>query len=417
MVRTLSLLFLTAFGLLAGLEYKYRWIFPRKFISHWDSSEGTRVPASSLSEQLETQLDEKILADFFTPNDFAKLVSYEVRPRFWTDQNEEYLKKQARKTIDETIVETLKDKENALAEMTLLPLLKENLSESFLKNFIKTVRLHNFVNATFQFDLFFTPKLHRQLSFEEELKSNQLINLNDVGNSYQDLMNEDQGQIEKILAAQMPYDGEKQFVGGSITLWMKVLDTAWNPLKPIPDPKKNAVKGFLRFRKYIRVNKKVSHTSNSGIVDMVHIEPLIENTPIYYTIDVIKTFNLGDLIPKLARLEVYPGVLEPNNVRKGSALRRLFSKGEKSIETAHYNAHGKIQGNPFTARLDKLVYDYEKKKWLWDSHLNIKLRDTFESHERELSHSQIKREILSDSSDLFMKSLNLRPYLSLEKTP
>lgn len=413
MVRILPLLFLSILGLLAGFEYKYRWIFPKKFISHWDSSESARVPASNLGEQLETQLDEKILADFFTPNDFAKLVSYEVRPRFWTDQNEEYLKKQAQKTIDETIVETLKEKESTLGEAALLSLVKENLSESFLKNFIKTVRIHNLVNATFQFDLFFTPKLHRQLNFKEELKTNQLINLDDVGNSYQDLISEDKGQIEKILASKIPYEGEKQFVGGSITIWIKVLDTAWNPLKPIPDPKKNAVKGFLRFRKYIRVNQKISHTSNSGVVDMVHIEPLIENTPIYYTVDVIKTFNLGDLIPKLARLEVYPGILESNNMRKGSALRRLFSKGEKSIETAHYNAHGKIQGIPFTARLDKLVYDYGKKKWLWDSHLNIKFRD----HNGEISHSQIKKEILSDSSELFIKSLALKPYLSLEKTP
>lgn len=406
--------------LVGSLEWKYRWIFRHEFVSRWEDQSAARVPASGLAEKLEGHLNEKVLADFFTPNDFAKIVSYEVRPRFWTDQNEEYLEKKFRQTVDESIVSTLREKESAGNEPVLSSLIKKNVSEAFVRNFVKTIQVHNLVNATFQFDLFFTPRMEKNIHFRKELASNQLINLDDNGQLYQMIApseNEVEGQVATILRTQVPFDGERQFVGGSMTLWFKVLDTAWNPLRPIPNPKKNAVKGFLRYRKYIRVNRKVSITSQKGLVDMIHIAPMLENTPIYYTLDIIKTFNLGDLTPKLARLEIYPGALEPNNVHKGSVLHRLFSRGEETIETAHYNAHGKVNGSPFTARLEKLVYDFEDKKWLWDSHININLRQNFDHSEEMLSHSQIKREILTESPRLFIQSLGLAPYLTLEGAP
>ena len=146
-----------------------------------------------------------------------------------------------------------------------------------------------------------------------------------VGSLSEYLSREEEGQVDRIIKANLPYVGEKQYQGGSITLWVKVLDTAWNPLKPIPNPKKNAIKGFLRFRKYLRVNRKESIEALKGPVELLHITPSDEGGPIYYTVDLIKTFNLQELTPKLDRLVGRSGVLRRHPDRCHASSRRRSS--------------------------------------------------------------------------------------------
>ncbi len=364
---------------------------------------------------LEDQLNVELLGDYFAPNDFAKLVRYEMEPRFWTDKDEDFLRERLFKTFNETIHGSLEDKQSGEhKDIVLTALVRKNLSESFLKNFVKTIHVHNLINSTFQFDLFFTPKMEPNLDFVTELATNQLIHLEDRGSLYKDVSSPKLSQLESVLAAKkMPFDGNSQYVGGSLSLWMKVLDTAWNPLKPIPNPKKNAVKGYIRFRKYIRINKKVSPNSSNDLVRMLHVAPTRENTPIYYTLDIYKSFNLENLSPKLDRLEVFPGLLIPNTPRKGSALARLIDKGESDIETGTFTAIGKVNATDFEARLKKLVYDYKKKKWLWDSNVSVQLKASLDSREASLAKSQVKKEILTNSSDLIIKSLGIERVIEL----
>ncbi len=415
-VRILGSILFTFILIAAAFEWHSRWLFPREYSSHWTSDHLTdRAPASELSHSLEEQLNVELLSDYFAPNDFAKLVRYEMEPRFWTDKDEVFLQERLLKTLHETINGSLRAKENAQeSDIVLTSLVKKNLSESFLKNFVKTIHAHNLINATFQFDLFFTPKIDPNLDFNSELSSNQLIHLEDTGNLYSEVAKESPAQVASILAAKkLPFDGNWQYMGGSISLWMKVLDTAWNPLKPIPNPKKNAIKGFLRFRKYIRINRKVSPTSNKGLVKMLHVSPVIDNTPVYYTLDIYKTFNLENLSPELERIEVFPGLLVPNNPRKGSAIARLFAKGEKDIETGTFTAIGKVNATNFEAKIKKLVYDYSKKKWLWDSNISINLKSTLEPRETSLAKSQIKKEILTNSEELIIESLGLSSVIKM----
>lgn len=408
---------LTTFLIIAGaFEWHYHWLFPRNYTSYWQSGTlADRAPAGELTSRLEDELNVALLSDYFAPNDFAKLVRYEMEPRFWTDKDQDFLRERLFKTIHETINGSLEDKSSSpSSDIVFTTLIKKNLSESFLKNFVKTIQVHNLINATFQFDLFFTPKIERNLDFNRELSSNQLINLESKGKLYREISEKDKSQIDSILLAKkLPFDGNQQYMGGSLTLWMKVLDTAWNPLKPIPNPKKNAIKGFLRFRKYIRINKKVSPTSNHGIIKMLHVAPVQEDLPVFYTVDVYKSFNLGDLEPKLDRLEIFPGLLVPNNPRKGSLIARVFAKDEKDFETATFNAIGKVNATEFDAQLKKLVYDFSKKKWLWDSNISIQLRDDLTPRDSSLVKSQIKKELLSNSTELIVKSLGLEALIEL----
>lgn len=414
--RLLGLFLFTFILAASALEWHYRWLFPREYSARWSTpSPSDRAPAGELAPGLEEQLNVELLSDYFAPNDFAKLIRYQMAPRFWTDKDQEFLQERLLKTMHETIHGSLKDKEDTKeSNIVFTTLVKKNLSESFLKNFVKTIHAHNLINATFQFDLFFTPEIEANLDFKRELSSNQLIHLEDTGKLYEAVASDSPAQIASVLAAKkLPFDGNWQYMGGSISLWMKVLDTAWNPLKPIPNPKKNAIKGFLRFRKYIRINRKVSPISQNGLVKMLHVAPVMDNTPIYYTLDIYKSFNLESLSPKLDRVEVFPGLLVPNNPRKGSAIARLFSKGEKDIETGTFTAIGKVNATDFEARLKKLVYDYSKKKWLWDSNITVNLKSSLDARETSLAKSRVKKEILTNSEDLIVKSLGLERVIEM----
>jgi hypothetical protein len=201
-----------------------------------------------------------------------------------------------------------------------------------------------------------------------------------------------------------------QYVGGAMTIWLKVLDLSWNPLNPIPNPPKNAVKGFVRFRRYFRINElnklQINIQSESFKIDQQKVES--EKDQQYLTADLYYEMNLKNIVPKIDRIEVTPGVLLPVDIRKGNFFGRLFSKKEKKIKTGVFKlkGSGQYQG-------ENIKFNMDIKKIIWEIGDNkkspeLEVRLTTDSFDQELEDgfsSIIKEQIQKDVGSQIISTL------------
>lgn len=383
----------------------------QKYWAKNKTTDMSRYPASFFAGK-----DIQLYRDYFTFETFQKYLNYEMDVTVNTDKDGNYLKKKARLALHDTFAKSFSqhgvNQKNGV-ESSLLGLLKQNFMKSMINRFLKTLYVFKILDGEFQIDLSFTPVEEQNLSFKKELESNQLIDLNE-GKSLSEFLESKKVNLNNAVhKSRVPNNGRVyEYNGGLITIWLKVADLSWNPLNPIPNPKKNAVKGFVRYRRYFRADNMSllnPQFSGDGIsIENIHFEKNKNQIQNFVTVDIYKTFNLKTLIPVLDRMEIHFGKLLPKDVHQDTLIQRIFTKNEKTIDTGRLFINGTIgegsKSKNFATHVKKLVFNFKKSKF---SDKSVLITKTEERGKGGRVKARVKDFFLKKYSHLFVDKFNL----------
>lgn len=369
-------------------------------------------------------VDPLILEDYFINESYNKYMSYELEPRFWTSLDGKYLKTKASLALHETFTKTFiqMEKEN---EHNLTAVFKKNLLDTVVNQYIKTLNFYKIFNGAFQFDFNFTPKEHRFLTYDDELSSNQLVIHNKKNNLHQMMVKPDHSWAKAVHLSKTPHSGEQyQYNGGSISVWLKLLDLNLLKLQnPVPNPKKNALKGYIRYRKYFRVNEpsKINLEINNDLISskMLHFKKNSKENFIYMTVDIYQKFNLKSMIPQNDKMVINFGSIIPNNLNRDSIFKDMINmfSNEKKIETATLTLRGETKSasgkQKFRTKIETLVYSFVDKKFTNHSKIHTKLHTSYRSSQGS-GHLKlkIKNSILKNNKQQLIKAFHLDKFSS-----
>lgn len=353
-----------------------------------------RNPASVLD--IFSKNDPQLFADYFSHD-------HRIQIDFWTDKDEDSIKKRARLALHSAVSETLMSKDGFSKD-----LFKENLISALSNKFIKSLYLLKITNGTFQVDLNFSPKEVK--TFEELMASNQFVDSSKTGTLLKAL-GKKEGSFEDQLLSRSGSGKHYENLGGTIILWFKILDLNWNPLDPIPNPPENAVKGFVKYRRYFKMK-----TDWSPAIELRSPSTRLDSKweksdkPRIITVDVTKSFNLKNPVPKTDRVEVYFGrIKHPKHYKTGPLAKYdLFSK-DTNPNRLILNGSNEKQNYGF--ELKKLVFDVNENTF---SHKS-KIRsygdwDGFNIGQKRKFKSQVRHSLLGDDSIHLIKALKLHRF-------
>ncbi len=334
--NTLFLALITSFCVVA-IIYTF---FNRheRTVSNISTIQSKRSPAS-----LNNFIDEKVLKDYFVQNHYQKTVRYEIIPHLWSDKDLPYIKNKLKETIQTSIINSF------TADTELKEVLMANFIKQATKNFILTPAFYKILNGTFQIDIDLVPQKDSHFEFNNELSSNQLVRFDQTGTLLEQISDTDGDPtlVKNIFHNPIPLAGNKQFIGGSISIWFKILDMAFNPFK-VPKPTKNAIKGYVRFRKFFRLNtERLNLRLKDKDLGLTEVYIKSKDSHIYYTADVLAYFNLEDFIPIPEEIKLYPTQIRGREIQKGSRLRQLLSSGSEPLDTARFVIQGEFRNRKF----------------------------------------------------------------------
>ncbi len=357
------------------------------------------------------------IEDYVIYNDFEGNVDYKMSVDFWSDKGISYFTKNGKEAIEKGLTEGFKQliKKGADEETTLKSTVLPEVLKEFLNTFVYTIKVHKLIDSNFELDIQFTPYNKDSVSYQDELQTNQLINLESQGSLYQAYEDHDKNFVNKVMGAQIPVSNEHyQYIGGAITLASELIDTNWKVTQPIPKPKKNGIKGYLRLRKYYRVNYPTDlkiDSFNSKTLNITSQEFNAKNeAPQVVTVDTIYEYNLASLIPKKTKTVVHFGKVVSLDKKHDNLLKRFFNllKKKNDIKTSEFTFKGDFSNGPirsnFTGKLYNLVYDHEKKNFSSKSHVSLFPRD--HDMRRNLS-KHFKKTMFEESPDFLIENLKL----------
>jgi len=387
------------------------------------SSEQLRRNPAASAFKIFDEADLQLFQDLFQFNTHGKQLKYVVRSKLWTSMDKHYLKEKVQQALQQAIAKTL-----AMdgAAGGLLGKLKKNLTEEFLKEFVYTLQVFKIFNGTIQFDLYFIPDQDSPDDYSNEYSSNRLVRLQETG-SLRTQLNEEEswtmtGQLgkasQKLIELNRSSGSQPRqlYAGGAVSVYLKLLDMRWNPFKPIPNPKKNALKGFIRYRRYFIHDGQLAPASCK--TDRVSIEKIEwssgkQQVDQLLTVDLYKSFNLAAMAPTAETLEIFPGRwLATNQGRRGLLPSGFlgFKNHEwvgKSLKTGYVYVSGKasVMGAPsvFDQRLNSLVYSFGKKRF--DAGLSSLSGDVVPDAPN--ATQDVTYGLLQDCQDYFTKALSL----------
>ncbi len=369
--------------------------------------------------------------DIFSADTFGKQIRYEVKTDFWTSTDEEYVVKTARIALHHAFLKTFEGLSAPAAHgeeggPSLTDTLKTNVTESMLTHFVKTLNVFKIANGTFQYDIYFTPVKDSPHSLNHQFSTNQLIQLKENETLSQSLANEsDFSPTQSIVDAPKHFPAEAlnnqdyTYVGGSISLWFKLLDLRWNPLRPIPRTKKNAIKGFARYRRYFVMNHQGAPVKVGDLAYNSKLDLKQGAKHAFVTVDVYKSFNLSNLKPQLDKLVINFGkVGHPLDHRGGVIPRFLRLGAPKDKSTATMEITGTFKDGTetynFSGDLGKIEWDLVKKEFNGNaSLLNLDVKragsTSFSSVDEELTSaaSTIRQSIIEKHSKLLISQFKL----------
>ena len=414
--------------LLFAISYSYKHLQKRNkfWASQTKNLSGNRSPAQM--EDYLSKIDIKSFHDYFIYETFQKYLEFELSLKIRTDKSKEYYKKKTKLAIHYALAQTFKELSTSTGNKQFTTILKENIISSFIKHFVKTLRVFQIVDGTFQIDFDFTPQVEKKLNFNTQLKSNQLISYSHNGDLSK-YLNEDEKRFdEKVLDFEIPPSTKTyQYKGGQISIWLKILDTEFDLGHPIPNPKKNAVKGYVRFRKYYKANNLNAVFPNSlkdenFNIKEVHFKQMNDIEDSMVTVDQYKKFNLQNLIPTNDYLEIHFGKHKADNFYREGFLGRLFTKKYKDTETSELMLNGvafsKRKDKKLSVTLKKLVYDYKTETFTKRSRLTVKVggninKKGMTSHQLK---SHVKASLIKTYPILLIKELQLDDLIDFTKT-
>lgn len=248
--------------------------------------------------------------DFFHIDSRGKQVRYIAVARFWSDIDREYLSRATRDAIAEGLTEGLTRVEGEVD----LAVIGAELEAAFLDRFITTLALYKIVNKRLQVDLYFLPVPDSPVDYAPQLATNRLIRLDDTGglrdamDAARDPLDRDRltRTFESIVALDSS-DARYVYLGGVITVSARILDLRIDPFK-VPNTAKNAVKGYVRCRRYFAARGFSDHKPSHSRARFTYSAAAGKSMQ-YVTVDHVSTFSAGQPKPVPQALDLHFGVL------------------------------------------------------------------------------------------------------------
>lgn len=393
--------------------YIYDQFFSPGLTAHWSSKAEGRKPAQMDLSSLPS-VDH--FQEIFQFDNQSGHLTYDMDVAFWSDKGADYFKKNGKQAIEEGLKKTFDSLATGNKELKLPAEAKANIIKEALNTFVYTTKALKLIDSNFEIDLTFTPR-NVEANYNRELDNNQLVNFSNTGNLLKDINQNGKSLPEKVLETNFAFNGDTyQYVGGAITISAEVLDTSWKITQPIPKPKKNALKGYLRLRKYYRVNDpslmNVDKLFNSKEIEinMTHFKEEDNSKTPFITVDSLYTFNLEELIPNPEKVVIHFGELVSLDKSYDNLFKRVLRIFKKSndIKTSDLYFKGIAKSfngkEKFSTKIDTLVYDYETKKFTTKSRF---FTNTSNTSNDNIVDSQVKREFLKNDSAKIIEALKL----------
>ena len=399
-------------------------------LGHWgDQALQGRNPASAQQDNLPVlDLPQLIpFEDYFQYDTHNGYVTYDMGVSFWTDKGLRHFKKYGKKAIEDGLKKTFGEMMKDSSGNKKLPATAPKfIIKEAINKFVYNLKFYKLIDLNFELDLEFAPRNVNFNNYYEELQTNQLVNIDKKGTLVKSLNSFDQTLPQKILTADIPSTGHiYQYLGGAITIAPEILDTTWKITKPIPNPKKNALKGLVRLRKYYRVNQTQNFDLKTLFKDQKDLDVDVTlfktkkkfKTP-FITVDTIYSFNLENLLPKKERVVIHFGKLISLDKKHDNIVKRILQVFKKSndiktsdlIITGKYTGHGEIMPENFEAQLKRIEYDVKKKKFTKVNFHTFSGASATSDVEYDL-----KQGLLKGNAEEFIKQLELGLLLSSEK--
>lgn len=393
--------------------YIYDQFFAPELTAHWSEKKQDRKPAEF---DLSTMPSIDHFQEIFQFDNHSGYITYDMDVDFWSDKGADYFKKNGKTAIEEGLKKTFAEIATGEKGKKLPTEAKSFVIKEALNKFVYTAKALKLIDANFEVDFTFTPR-NVDANYNKELETNQLVNFSDTGNLLKDINQSGKTLSEKILETNFAFNGDTyQYVGGAITISAELLDTSWKITQPIPSPKKNGVKGFLRLRKYYRVNDPSLlnvdklFKSKDVSISMTHFKEEDNSKTPYITVDSIYSFNLENLIPKPEKVIIHFGELVSLDKSYDNIIKRVLRIFKKSndIRTSNLYFRGEAESfgkkQKFSTRIDSLEYDYETKSFTNKSRFITNSSNTSNDN---MIDNEIKREFLKNNSANIIDALKL----------
>lgn len=303
-----------------------------------------------------TPLEVQALRELFGDDSPTAAYRHRLKVDFYTNKDKTYLGATAKKAVAEALEKTLvENKDGSLTAEAL-----ENLKSAFIANFVTTLRLYKIVNTGLQLDLTFIPEANKKSDLDEEFENNNLIRLDKVGGLSAEWKKLESGSyLDSIYrnSASVPVKKKSDYIGGTISFYVEILDAT----PGFGRPSKNAVKGFMRYRRYYRMNRAFAAKRECQKL-VLGAQPR-NSGPSFFTVDIYKNFNLANLMPVTENLEIFPGYL----VATGEGRTELAAFGNKgvgkTVRTTNFIVQDKSPRSVGSFYLKKLSYSLAEKRW------------------------------------------------------
>jgi hypothetical protein len=400
-------------------------------LGHWQKQQ-TRTPASGPQASWDgTDIPSlKVLEDYFQYDTYSGYVSYDMDVQFWSDKGLRHFKKTGRKAIEDGFKKTFEDIVKSKGQKALPETAPSFVMKEMINKFVFNLKFYKLIDADFEIDLMFTPRNIDYSGYAHQLETNQLVNLETKNSLLREYNNHNLTFLEKILAAKIPSSGHVyQYIGGAITIAPELLDTTWTIRKPIPDPKRNALKGKVILRKYYRINQpdvfriEDLFNSNDLKVSLAGFKSESDIKEDYLTVDTIYNFNLAGLVPEKEKVVVHFGKLVSLDKKHDNIIKRIFQAFKKSndIKTSSFFIQGSSMARPgnkslksnieFESTVKSMTFDIKKQKI---TEIDISTHSRSAANPHSISN-KLKKEIGDEELDKFIKKTQLDLILNGDK--
>ncbi len=406
------------------LEDNFRRLFETKYDQiDWEIDDVVSIENKAPTRAIASEnsfIDAHLASDYFVTNTFDKSVNYKIGFNFRTNKDQDYLKQRAQLALRQAFANTLnmlESEDNEEGKTPLFKIFKGELVKELMNNFVKTLAVVKIVNGTFQIDLSLTPEKDSAESLDSELSSNQLIAELDKGKFFERLSKKSQTLIDKVYA-NIPTDenSEIQYAGGNITIWLNILDG-----KKFLMPAKMAANGFIRFRRYYKVNKQIfdlKHNSPELALNSSKLVAKNKDGRHYITVDVYNTFDSKNMVPVLDKMEVSFGQLLPNDFISNSLIKNFLTPDLTGIKTSGLVLSGKFKtvtdNSEFKTELSKIVYSFSANA-ITDMNFITDGFVDFEDTRNSAKELRLKNKLLTSFNKELVDKLFLDKFYTLDK--
>ena len=319
----------------------------------------TRTPAAVSIKDVISDRGVKAFSDIIGGDSPINPYRRPMKIDFYVDGDKDYLSETAKKALHQALTDSLLDKSG----QGLAKVVASNLKEQMVENFVKTMRFYKLINVGLQMDISFLPEPNQKDSLESEMNSNQLVRFDELGK-----LSQKWTALETNTRTQSLYNnsvlvpvtsGQADLVGGAVTLYIEILDAT--PKFKLPRLTKNGVKGYIRYRRYYRMNEELAAKTTCDKY-VISSQRAGKNVPLFYTLDMYKNFNIKNIVPTDETLEIFPGLLAKNSDGRHELMPKKDGKNGKSIPTGAFQVQEKTGAlDQVTFAVEKIVYDLKDK--------------------------------------------------------